>query len=238
MEKLSNQVKVTEIGDVANRLSELFNKATNLQEDQFLKKAFAELQEKGKEITEAVKKDSVFSKLDDADTKRDDAVRVLDKLLKGYAVIPVENLKPHGEKLAEIFKKYGVKIVSENYTSESNLIDSLLAEFATPDAQTSVSALVGVGEALANLRTAQAEFAQIRSTYEHSLTEKQAKTSASTLRKPLLDLINKKISPYLVAMEIADKDKYSAFVSEASKIIISTNDAIKVRRKKKEKPTE
>ncbi len=232
MEKLNTNARVTEIGDVANRLVELYKKTTDLHEEKFLKSTFEEIEKQGKAITEAVKRDSVLSLLEEADTKRDNAVRVLSKLLIGYENIPVETLKLHGQKLATIFKKYGVKITDENYSSESNLIDSLLTDFSASDVQASITALAGVTEAIADLRNAQSEFASIRSQYDQALSEKENLVNASTLRRPLIELINKKLVPYLVAMQIAEAEKYGAFASNASKIVESVNEVVRGRSKR------
>lgn len=234
MKKVLTVVRVTELGDVANRLAELYKKATNLQDDQFLKTSFTALETQGQGITEAVKKSKAISQLEEADHQRDEAIRVLDKLLKGYENIPVQSLKPHGEKLAKLFKKYGVKITEENYSSESNLIASLLLDFGESEVQASVSKLAGVQEALAEIRKAQENFSKVRSEYEKSLAANETKTSASLLRKPLLELLNKKIVPYLLAMNIAHPEKYSAFVGDASQIVESVNEAVRGRTKKKE----
>lgn len=234
MKLLNYQARVTEIGDVANRLAELYKKATHLQEETFLKASFMALEEQGKAITEAVKKHKAVSQLDDADAKRDQAIRVLDKLLKGYENIPVDSLKLHGERLSAIFKKYGVKIVDENYSSESNLIDSLLLDFSASEVQASITALAGVSEAIANIRKAQEEFAKIRAEYEKALSQNDKSETASHLRKPLLELLNKKIIPYLIAMQIANPEQYSAFANEISQVIEGVNEAIKARTKKKE----
>lgn len=233
MKPLNYQSRITEVGDVAHRLANLYKATATLKNDTFLKATFTDLGNKATAITEAVKRDKAVSKLEDADVQRDEAIRVLDKLLKGYENIPVQDLKAHGEKLATIFKKYGVKITEENYSSQSNLIDSLLMDFSASDVQASISALVGVSEAIAQIRTTQKHFSQVRSEYEKAFSEQQSKASASSLRKPLLEVINKKLIPYLVAMNLADADKYSAFVGEVSKIIDDMNEVVKARVKKK-----
>lgn len=233
MKNLHFNIRTTEIGDVANRLADLYKATATLQDDTFLKSTFTELETQGNAITEAVKRDKVVSQLDDADAQRDDAIRVLDKVLKGYEVIPVESLKTHGEKLSAIFQKYGVKITTENYSSQSNLIDSLLLDLSASELEASISALSGVSEAIAGIRTAQEHFAKVRSEYEKAFSEQQSKSTASSLRKPLLALINKKLIPYLVAMSLADANKYGAFVGEVSKIIADMNEVVKARTKKK-----
>lgn len=234
MKNLHFNARITEMGDVANRLVALYKKASDLQSDVFLKTTFTEVEKLGKAITDAIKKDTAVSNLEDADAKRDEAIRVLDKLLKGYEHIPVQDLKTHGEKLSAIFKKYGVKITDENYSSQSNLIDSLLTDFSASGVQASITALSGVTEAIANIRKSQTEFNTLRAEYEKALAQKGSEASASSLRKPLLEMINKKLVPYLVAMNIADADKFKTFVAEASQIIESVNEVVKGRSKKSE----
>ncbi|ATA75001.1 DUF6261 family protein [Capnocytophaga sp. H2931] len=233
MKNLHFNSRITEVGDVANRLAVLYKGTATLQDDAFLKNLLSEIQTQGDAITEAIKKDKAVSKLEDADAERDQAIRVLDKMLKAYEVFPVENTKAHGQKIATIFKKYGVKITEENYSSESNLIDSLLKDLSASEVQASVTALSGVSEAIAQIRTTQEEFARLRLQYEEAFTENLSKVSASSLRKPLLGLINKKLIPYLVAMMLVDEAKYTAFVSETSKIIDDMNEVVKARGKKK-----
>lgn len=235
MNKLNTSVKVTELGDTALRLVKAFKAVVAVQNDAFLTKTFAEIEKQATVMTSAVKSDQALSKLEEADAQRDQAIRVLDKLLKGYENIPLENLKTHAKKLAEIFKKYGVKITGENYASQSTLINSLLGDFSATELKPSIEALAGVKEALAEIQTKQNAFAALRSDYEKAQVSQKEKSSATSLRKPLLELINKKAVPYLVAMSVAQPELFKNLTAEASEIITSTNEAIKARSKKEKK---
>lgn len=221
MNKLNTSVKVTELGDTALRLVKAFKAVAAVQNDVFLTKTFAEIEKQATAMTSAVKSDQ--------------AIRVLDKLLKGYENIPLENLKTHAKKLAEIFKKYGVKITGENYASQSTLINSLLGDFSATELKSSIEALAGVKEALTEIQTKQNAFAVLRSDYEKAQVSQKEKSSATSLRKPLLELINKKVVPYLVAMSIAQPELFKNLTAEASEIVTSTNEAIKARSKKEKK---
>lgn len=235
MNKLNTSVKVTELGDTALRLVKAFKAVAAVQNDVFLTKTFAEIEKQATAMTSAVKSDQALSKLEEADAQRDQAIRVLDKLLKGYENIPLENLKTHAKKLAEIFKKYGVKITGENYASQSTLINSLLGDFSATELKSSIEALAGVKEALTEIQTKQNAFAVLRSDYEKAQVSQKEKSSATSLRKPLLELINKKVVPYLVAMSIAQPELFKNLTAEASEIVTSTNEAIKARSKKEKK---
>lgn len=235
MKPLNYQSRITELGDTALRLVELFKNTASLHFDAFLSKNFTEIEQLALALTAAVKRDQALSQLEEADVHRDNAIRVLDKLLKGYEYIPLAELREHAQKLLQVFRKYGVKITEENYTSQSNLIMSMLEDFSASSLKVSIEALQGVKEAIAQIKTTQDAFANVRKEYEGALANQKEKASASSIRKPLLELINKKMIPYLVAMEIAQPELFKEFVAKASEIINSTNDAVKARAKKEKK---
>lgn len=233
MKNLNFNIRVTEAGDIANRLAVLYKEANDLQSDAFLKANFTELETQSDAITEAVKRDKAVSKLKEADDNRDNAIRVLDKLLKAYEVFPIESTRVHGVKIFSVFKKYGVKMIEENYSSKSNLTHSLLKDLSTSEVEASISELSGVSEAIEAISTSQEEFAKVRAKYEKDFTENNKKIAASTLRKPILELINKKLIPYLTAMSLADGARYTTFVDKFAKIINDMNEVVKSRTKKK-----
>lgn len=233
MKSLNFNVRITEAGDIANRLAVLYKEANDLQSDAFLKVNFTELEAQSDAITEAVKRDKAVSKLKEADDNRDNAIRVLDKLLKAYEVFPIESTRVHGVKIFSVFKKYGVKMIEENYSSKSNLTHSLLKDLSASENQASISELLGVSEAIEAISTTQEEFAKVRSKYENDFTENNKKIAASSVRKQILELINKKLIPYLIAMTLSDGAKYTAFVDKFAKIINDMNEVVKSRTKKK-----
>ena len=235
MKKLLTTARITEAGDTAHRLVSLYKSTATLKDEAFLKPLFVEMEEKTNALTEAVKRDAVISQLENADAKRDGAIRVLDRLLKGYKTIPLDTLKAYGVQLSAVFKKYGMKITVENYSSQSNLIDSLLQDLSDSNKAAAIAALPGIAEAIDNIKTAQEEFVKIRANYNKELTQKGSKETATSLRKPLLELINNKLLIYLFAMKIANPTKYKVFSEDVAVIITSVNEAIKARKKNKEK---
>lgn len=235
MKKLLSQIRITEVGDTAHRLVSLYKSTATLKDEAFLKPLFVEMEEKANALTEAVKRDAVISQLENADAKRDGAIRVLDRLLKGYKTIPLDTLKAYGVQLSAVFKKYGMKMTVENYSSQSNLIDSLLQDLSDSDKAAAIAALPGIAEAIDNIKTAQEEFTKIRANYDKELAQKGSKETATSLRKPLLELINNKLLTYLAAMKIANPTKYKVFSEDVAVIITSVNETIKARKKNKEK---
>ena len=147
----------------------------------------------------------------------------------------MDTLKAYGVQLSAVFKKYGMKMTVENYSSQSNLVDSLLKDLSASDLVEAVAGLPGVAEAIANIITAQEEFTKIRANYDKELAQKGSKETATSLRKPLLELINNKLLTYLAAMKIANPTKYKVFSEDVAVIITSVNETIKARGKKGDK---
>lgn len=232
MKKLDVRVRITEVDDVSDRLLIIYKAETSLKTDQFLKTVFAEIEELSVKITEAIKKDVVLSKLEDADLRRDNAVRMLHNVLLGYQSMPVPALKQHGEKLYKVFSKYGVSIIRESYATESSLIEALLQDLSAADLSESIAALSGVTESIANLRAEQTAFTQLRVGYEKAIVEQHNTPSASKLKKPLVELINVKLIGYLTAMKMVDAPKYEAFATAIGQVIENMN--VNIRKRGKE----
>ncbi|MFK8301572.1 DUF6261 family protein [Capnocytophaga stomatis] len=233
MKKLDARARTTEIDDVSERLLVLYRKETALQEEAFLKATFAEIETLSQQITEAIKRDIAFSKQEDADLHRDNLVRSLNTALLGYRVLPVAQLKENAEKLYAVFSKYGVKITKEAYAIESSLIESLLQDLSAPELEQAITSLQGIKEIISQLRTVQTSFTQIRAEYEKTLSEQKDAPSASSLKRPLLNAINGKLIPYLIAMKIANTAQYSSLANAVAQAIDATNIAIKRRNNNK-----
>lgn len=229
MKKLNTNARVTEAGDVGNQLVSFYKKSPEVKDESHLAKIFSEIEKRTNALTEAVNKGTINSKLEDADAKRDKEIRVLGKLLDAYKVFPNEEIRANGEKLALIFDRYGLKIINESYINESNLIDALLLDLKSEDLKTAITSLAGVQDAITAITTAQEDFKKNQADYQSAKTQNNSTDSASTLRKPLLDLINKELVPYLTALQMANKEKYTPFVLGIEAILDDANKSIKGR---------
>lgn len=238
MKKLSYQIRITELNDVSDRLLMIYKKEEKFQDESFLSFIFGEMEKLSKQITEAIKRDAIQSKLKQSDARRDEAVRALNNALVGYCALPIAELKQEGEKLQTVFAKYGLKIIKENYAVQSSLIESLLTDLATSQMQSSIEKLSGMKEIISELRQAQTEFTNTRIEYEKMLSERRSKVSASSLKKPLLELINGKLVTYLSAMKVANPYGYEAFAGVVSQVISDANITVRRRTSAKSESTE
>lgn len=235
MKRLNTSVRTTELDDTSDRLLQLYTGEAALKDEAFLKPLFVEMQALSDKITEAIRRDKIFSDLEDADAERDGALSKIFKIVDGYRAMPVATMSEPAERLLPVVAKFR-GTARQNYTTESSLIEAMLSDLSATQPTADIAALPGLAEAVALLRDAQTNFNTKRTTYEKALGGQTYAESASTYKKPLLELINGKLLPYLEVMNMADPAKYASLAAAAASAIESTNAAVKARSTAKPKP--
>lgn len=230
MKKLDAKIRVAELADVSARLVEIYKSETSLVEDSFFKPLFDQIKERALALSIAIKKENAISKLEELDEQRDNTIRDLKNALVGYASLRTAEIRGSAEQLLTIFERYGLKVIRENYASQSGHIDSMLRDFSTEPALALVEKLADVKEILEELQERQTAFNTERMAYEKSLSELGTTPSASSLKKPLLDLLNVKLMNYLIATK--EVEKYQSFAATVAQAFDEMNETIARRSKK------
>ena len=230
MNKLTARARITEVDGFSDSIIRIFGADTKAQEDTFLKGQIAELTTLSDAITEAILKDKAVSNLDEADSKRDEAIKNLGALLSGYAVFPLEEKKAAALGLKAIYDKYAKSgILSASYVSESSMIESLLKDLSSAEAMASIEKLDGIAEMVAAIRSAQDDFTAANDAFVKAEGSKGA--SASSYKKPILSVINDKIVPYLNTMAIVGNAAVADFTKGVETEISRVNENIAKRGK-------
>lgn len=232
MNKAKTSLRVAELdtlSDVLVRLYKDYSSDANgtMAEDANLKAVMTDVESLSAALTTAIKSDKVTSTLDEADIARDEAVRSLSDALNGYAALPIPAKKAAAQSLLAIFQKYGKSITTKNYAEESSLIESLLEDFSAEEAKANIETLEGVGEIIKSLRSAQDSFNKANDEFTHaSVTKGQ---SASSVKKPLLEVLNTRLVPYLSAVALSGG--YKEFALKCGTEIDKANAAVTGRKK-------
>ena len=230
MNKLTARARITEVDGFSDSIIRIFGADTKAQEDTFLKGQIAELTTLSDAITEAILKDKAVSNLDEADSKRDEAIKNLGALLSGYAVFPLEEKKSAALGLKAIYDKYAKSgILSASYVSESSMIESLLKDLSSAEAMASIEKLDGIAEMVAAIRSAQDDFTAANDAFVKAEGSKGA--SASSYKKPILSVINDKIVPYLNTMSIVGNTAVADFAKGVETEISRVNESVAKRGK-------
>lgn len=232
IDKLIAQSRVTEVNDVATRMSGAF-KNSGLT-DQYLVGIFATLDAGNTKLTLAIKRSKAESDLEAMDEVRDDKVRSFYYLVQGASHHPTKTIKDAALLLLDLFDNYGLVMVGESYATESSLVSSLLLDLAKPKFQDAIALLSGCAELIAELQTAQTAFEQARIAYEAEKALEGMQDNATVVKKDVLGIINDKIVVYLRAMEQVDPATYGVFASTCAQMIADNNEQVKKRKSKPE----
>lgn len=231
MNKIKWVIRNTEIDTLSDSIIRFFKADEEAQKDAFLCAAIAELEVLSAKITTAILQDKKLSTLESADGARNDAIRTLGTVLKGYAALPIESKAALALPLKAIYDKYAKsKIIKESYAAKSSLIESMLQDFAAVQLAENIKGLEGVAEAIAAVRSAQDAFADANIELLNATATKGA--SATSFNKPIVELINEKIIPYLNAMLISGNTSCTDFAKNTEEEIRRINEAISKRGKK------
>lgn len=225
MTKVNARVRVTELDSLSDTLVRLYKAQEALSQDAMLCAIMADVESASDRLTSAIKRDAVSSGLEDADSRRDEAVRLLGTLVEGYTAIPFAQQNAAAQTLKALFDKYGKKIAGESYAAESSLVESMLADFAAKD--TEQKALPGVPELVQNLRDAENAFKSASDDFAAAKSSKGE--SATAVKKTLVSILNDRLVPYLAAASCMESHK--TFVSLAEAEIKKANDTAAKRAK-------
>jgi len=233
MRKLSYNSKVTEANNVSDLLLKLYSQSSSLNGDRFLQKLFDEMRVISESLTIAIRRDRVQSTLTVLDRKRDEVIRNLSKLISGYASATDQQVVERAKRVKKVFDKYGLKMTRENYAVESSLIKSLLEDVSKNGVRDDINGLQYVNDTLQMLRDAENEFTQAIIDLDKAKANDKNNTSASKLKRDIINLINSKLLKYLDVVILMDKENYDKFTLEVYEIIDRSNAAVAQRTSKK-----
>ena len=233
IEKIIFNSRTTEIDAASMRIIGAY-KNTSLSSDAHLSAMFTDLESQSTALTAAINRSKAESELDAKDSERDQQVRALFYLAKGFLYHPQARVKKAAETVEKVLDHYGLDITQESYSTESSLIASLLNDLSKQKIQDAVAVLPGCAEVIATLQTAQANFETTRIAYEEEKAQESTEQNATTIKKIVVGIINERIVIYMRAMEVVDEANYGAFARTITTIIAENNEVVKKRSKKTE----
>lgn len=231
---LSGRSFNTEVDGTGNQAIRAYE-ATSLNADGNMVKIMTALKAFLVLLSAAINRLKEKSEQSSYDAIRDETVVALYYLLMGFSHNPKEKIKAAAISLLEIFEQYGLKMQDESYTTQSSLVNSLLDDYAQPEALANIAILPQGTEYVAALKEAQSNFENIRLSYEEARGEEGTQENATSIKKEVLKIINKQLVPYLNVMVQLDETTYEPYAATVAEIISTTNMAVK-RRRKKAKP--
>lgn len=235
--KLVSVARTTEVDTVSDRLIIEYNK-NDWSSDSNMASLFTELKNVSDRITAAINRIKAESTLEEKDELRDGIIKSINYLVMGYLYHPDNTIKEAAAAVNEVFENYGLRIISESYSTESSLIESLLLDFQNEALQPSIEAIPQLTELISNLRTIQTEFEEAKVAFENEKAAQGNEASATELKKEVLSVINNKIIVYLRAMVLVNEAVYGSFAQNTAQIIDDMNSIVRKRINNPPSPTE
>ena len=229
--RFSSVARLAEISAGVERIISWLESLTP-EGDEHLAKETKELKDLSQRLIIAIRRGKTSVALEEFDLARDKATRLLFKLIDGYTAHPNEAKAQAAQKLSLITAKYPV-VWSFNQEEQSGLMNSLIKDFEGSEAE--VNALDGVKERFDEVKSAQEAFETAhKESLKVSKDEKESE-SASSLKKPILNLVNNDLLSYLDVMCSIEPSKYEKLATMIEGEIQNVNDKVVARSKNEKK---
>ena len=210
MKRVNGNSAITAIDTLALNVAELLKQLSETDENvAFIRAKITELQQL---LNSAIKRDKVYSGLDEADRERDEVLKKIDATLNGLAALPVNEIAEAAKVLLSEWKKYTLSISGEGYEKESSLIESFYADALKHSAE--IKALPGFQILLDALRAKEDAFKAKTDSFVKA--QAAGAKSATAIKKELIAFINSCLLPYLESRVIIKGGVYESVSKELS----------------------
>lgn len=229
--KVTPQARAAETSDLSTNLVNAVKQA-DLNEDDPIQDILVDLESVNNKASLALKKDKAESDLDEFDTSRDATYRSLLYLCKGFTHHPDPEVQNAALTLEGVMNKYGFDLPEADYSKQSALIKSALADLDEAERIQKADLLPGFTALKEQLREEQLAYKAAEFRYNKAKSKDQSGPTASELKKDLILIINGKLVAYLTGMLAVYPDKYKSLASQVAMLINELNSDIKQRRNK------
>ncbi len=231
--KLINYCRVGEVGQVGGQIVQTFEEYT-IEDKPVISAIIADIKDRSSALNLAWKKSEQESNLADKDATRDDKYRAFFYTVTGATYSPDAEKKAAAQRLSAIFNKYGLEAAGKNYDEESTDLISFLSDLRSAEAVADIAKIEDLSAIVSELKLAQNHFNQAVADWKMASGNDKNKSSATEIKKELVEIINGEFIPFLKVMLKRDKATFEKFAATVSQIISDKNEAVKKRKSKGE----
>lgn len=196
-------------------------------EDEYLTSLTAKIKAKNAALATSMNKDKAVTSLDEFDSLRDAATKLLYKLVDGYTAHPDAKIAAAAKKLYDTLSKYPA-IWNLNHAEQTGSTISLLGDLEGLAAE--IASLDGVETRVAELKAAHEKFEAAHKANIALLGDNDKTESATALKKPLLSLVNDELILYLTTQRVVKPASYGKLADMVDSEIKTVNDKVTARK--------
>lgn len=235
IEKLHYSSRTTEVDGSATQIVNAYQQST-LNTDENMVKIFALIIDALALLSSAINRLKAKSEQVYYDDIRDEKITAFYFLLVSFSHHPDAVIKAAALRLLEIFEQYGMEMKNEGFTTESSLLNSMLADYKKPQLLDTIAQVPQCAEYIAALQEAQDNFETNRLSFEEAQGQEGTLGNATQLKKTVLDHVNGLLVPFLNVMEQLNEPVYGNYARTLAEITAANNQSVKRRRKKDNTP--
>lgn len=194
-----------------------------IDDDKIFTQISAMLKEKTEEYRFSENHDKAKTNLPEADLKRDECVRAIFNVSKGFEYYPDAEIQKSAKLFLSVLNKYNLNLISENNAKESTEIKSMLSDFKSNEVRDAINRLMPLSQLIANLESAQAEFDEAVQSWSDANNNDDKIKSPTSLKRETLIILNKKLIGYLNIVIDIDEAKYSKIFFKVNDLVEKSN---------------
>lgn len=232
LRKIMTNSRTTEVHGLSIFVHRAYQQS-GLLDNLVLAEILTSLERTNDKLGAAIDCSKVASQLSEKNEARNQALRAVGYLIKGYVFHPNQQVREAAMAVKKVFDKYGLAIIKQSYVSESSYIISMLGDFAQSGVQESVALLPGLLKNVEALKLAQNDFENTSAQYAGEAAGQAVQDSATELKKEVVKIINNDLVVFLRTSARFQPDVFGAFAGTVATFIESNNKQVKRRQKKK-----
>ena len=225
---LSRRAQVSEISAIASRLDTLLSKKWSKSDD-YLTNATSEFHTLTVRMTESMNL-RVLSDYADLDRSRRDSLRSLFLFLHSFRKSPESEAKANALTVLEVFNRYGTRMLKKGVDGLTGLINALLADLASDEAQAAIALVPGLTERIEALRNAAQAFSASRLDYQQRRSALSNIEKTRELKRAIEDRINTVFLPYFAMKSKSEGGEFTTLYQNLVEMVTEANSLVKLRR--------
>ena len=231
MKKLYYGVWVAEIADLASNLESLYHEGYGSETDAYLQSVMTDLEDLSIRIHGAVKHNKTIANLEKYEAAREASIEAVANLAKAFNRLSDSTIQSAWACVKPILDDFLPSISEGNQSSRTTLINVMLTRLAEPSVASSVAALPGLQQVLAELQAAQTAFVGKRMEYLKLALQDKSEI-ATDLKDEIMALVNERLIVHLEAMSKVQPAAYGEFATLVDALVSKCNERVRRRKRK------
>lgn len=164
------------------------------------------------------------------DSLVDDAWTSLVLVSRGLLTCHIPEVVTNVRVISPIIEKNGLDVTRLAYSEQASAISAAIADFEKPEVATAIAAVPIMASIIEKVKEYNEAFLAGMMDFADNIEGQTEKENASDIKWTLLELVNKKLIPYLDIMSEVNPELYEGYYTAVKGIVRQANTSIRIER--------